>query len=191
MPITKWLNKLWEFLRARWKFVAALGLAGGLFFVGRYTAPAVERVKIEEKIVYQDREVEKVVVVEKRVEVKGETRVVVRDRVVTPDGTVREHEEERTDTKTDTRTDTKENREIVREVRVVEERLVEKVIDRRADWRAGALVGIDLNPAWQPIPNAGPLTLGAHVEYRILGPVWVGAWGLHTGVAGASLGFEF
>ena len=179
------------FLKAHWGKVLVVALIAGAFFVGRYTVPAKETVKVEEKLVYQDREVVKEVIVEKRVAVKGETKVVVRDRYVYPDGTIHEHEQENTDTRTDERTDRDTKTEVVKEVRVIEEKIVEKVIDRRPQWRASLLVGADLRPAWQPIPNVGNLTLGAQVEFRPLGPVWVGVWGLHTGAVGASLGLEF
>lgn len=180
-----------NFLKAHWAKFLALALIIAAFAVGRFTVSPVETLKIEEKIVYQDREVIKEVLVEKKVEVKGETRVVVRDRYVYPDGTIHEHEEEKHDTKTDTRTDTEKVKEVIKEVKVIEERIVEKIIDARPHWRASLLAGADINPAWQPIPGAGPLTLGAHVEYRPAGPFWVGAFALHTGVIGASVGVEF
>lgn len=191
MSITLVLAKCLEFLKAHWPKVLAVGLIAVAFFAGRYTVPVKETVKVEEKIVYQDREVIKEVVVEKKVISKGETRVVVRDRFVYPDGSIHEHEEEKTDTKTDTKTDKDARVEVVKEVRVVEERVVEKIIDRRPQWRASLLVGADFNPAWQPIPGAGSLTLGAHLEFRPIGPVWVGVWGLHTGAVGGSIGVEF
>lgn len=191
MLTTALLAKAWEFIKAHWAKILVVALIVGAYFGGRYSVPVVERLKVEEKIVYQDREVIKEVIVERKVVTKGETRVVVRDRYVYPDGSIHEHEEEKTDTKTDEKTDKDTKTEVVKEVRVVEERIVEKVIDRRPQWRASLLVGADFGPAWQPIPNAGALTLGAHVEFRPLGPVWVGVWGLHTGAVGGSIGVEF
>jgi len=167
-----------------------LSLAGAAcvaaFLVGRGCTPAPT---VQEKIVYQDREVIKTVVVEKKVEVKGETRVVTRDRVVYANGETREHEVERTETKTKTETKTDKTDEVSVEKTI--SKVEERAFDSRPRWHASLLAGADLAPAWQPIAGAGPLTLGAHVEYRPVGPLWVGAWVLHTGAAGVSMGIEF
>lgn len=166
-----------------WRLIAEVVAVCAAFAIGRFSQEA----KVEEKIVYQDREVVKTVEVEKRVLVKGETRVVIRDRYIRSDGSVSEHEEERADTHTDDRTDRTGTSETTR----VETRTVDKVVTLQPSWSVGVLVGADLNPAWQPITGAGPLALGVSVTYRVAGPFTVGAWGVHTGAFGVSLGAQF
>lgn len=46
----------------------------------------------------------------------------------------------------------------------------EKLVERGGTWRAGLMAGVELS-------TAPRLLLGAHVEARVAGPVWVGAWG--------------
>lgn len=52
----------------------------------------------------------------------------------------------------------------------------------RPTWSLGALVGgsLSLRPVW-----------GGYVRRRVVGPLWAGAWGLSSGVAGVSLGIEW
>lgn len=67
------------------------------------------------------------------------------------------------------------------EVREVERRV--EVRDPLPDWRVGGLVGVDLR---------GPgLAYGAELQRRILGPVYMGAGYLSTGVPFIQGGFEF
>mgnify|MGYP003452664099 CR=1 FL=1 len=84
------MHAILTFILAHWRKVLAAALIAAAFFAGRFSNPATETVKVEERIVYQDREVTKEVIVEKKVLVKGETKVVVRDRYVYPDGSVHE-----------------------------------------------------------------------------------------------------
>lgn len=166
----------------RWAVALALALTGlAAFAIGRYTAadPDVHEV---ERVVYRDRVVEVI----KTVTVKqaAETRVVYRDRVRAPDGTVHEREVERTDTRaTETAaTDTSrvEAHDATRET-------ARTVTSAKPNWRVGVLAGAQMR--FDPL-SLSP-ALGAHVERRILGPVWLGVWGLHAGTAGLSLSVEF
>lgn len=157
--------------------VVALALA---FSAGRFAAPA----KIHVAQVIQTVTVEKVVEKVVTVEAKAVVRYV--DRVVTKEGEIREkiveREVERKKTESDTEHDKAETSEAKTEKLTVNDypRLTVMV-----------LAGADLNPAWQPIPGAGPLALGVAVNYRIAGPFVVGAFGLHTGVFGIGLGATF
>lgn len=160
--------------------LAALGLA---FLFGKFSNPA--KVVTEVQTVTVEKVVEKVV--EKRVEVAAAARVVYIDRVIEKDGTVKEHIEAREETKTETREEKHAEKEATKE----DERKSITVKENHATARVSLLAGVDFAPAWQPIPNAGPLTLGVHVEYRVAGPVNVGAWGLLTGAVGVSVGVEF
>lgn len=53
-----------------------------------------------------------------------------------------------------------------------------------AKWTVSGLVGI------QPL-NAKTPAYGAGVDYRVLGPIEVGAWGLSDGTVGLRLGLSF
>lgn len=146
------------------------------FGAGRFAAPTKVQTVVKTETVEK--------IVEKKVEVAAKTKVVYVDRVITKEGEVRERiverevEKSRTDTdRTNDRTDTTES-----------SKTVESDAPRL---NVSVLAGVDLNPKWQPIEGAGPLSLGLSVNYRIAGPLTVGAWGLHTGVFGISLGATF
>lgn len=161
--------------------IAALALLAAAFSAGRFTAPLKVETKEVEKVVYQDRIIEKVVTVK----AKAETKVVYRDRVITKDGTVTEHEVEHTATKEDT----KEKTETVATRDAKTETVKESKSTLRPDWRVSAQVGASLNAPLVPI--AGPLVVGVQVERRIIGGVSLGIWGNTYGAAGASASLEF
>lgn len=123
--------------------------------------------KTVEKVVYQDR------VVEKRVEVKvrdeATAQVVERWRVVHVDGKVEEGERARTDTRATERAEA--SAETVTERVVYLEKLVHQVVERhRPDWRVGVLAAVrpgELRPS-----------LGVLVERQVLGPFSLGAFAL-------------
>jgi len=164
-----------------WGSLAAVGLLVAAFSAGRFSAPVQTEVKEVEKIVYQDRVVEKIVTVK----AKAETKIVYRDRVITKDGTVTEREVERTDTKEDT----KANTETVASRDVKTETAKESKTILRPDWRVTAQVGAAFN---QPLLSlAGPLVIGLQAERRIIGGVSAGIWANTYGAAGASLSVEF
>lgn len=60
----------------------------------------------------------------------------------------------------------------------------------KPQWRVSALAGVDVLHLNQPA-LLGPVQLGALVERRLIGPVWVGAFGLSSGTAGLALSLEF
>lgn len=158
--------------------VAALAAAFG---AGRFSAPMKVETRDVERVVYKDRIVEKIVTVT----AKAERRIVYRDRVVTPDGTVTEREVERTASReversTDDKTTTREGSS---------ERVIERTVTQRPNWRVGVLVGASLRDPLLPI--AGPLVLGAQVDYRIAGPFSVGLWANTGGAAGLAVSIEF
>ena len=67
------------------------------------------------------------------------------------------------------------------EAREVERRV--EVHSPLPDWRVGGLVGLSLRGGPEP-------AFGAEVQRRILGPVYLQAWGLNTGAAGVGVGLE-
>ncbi len=179
--------------RVAWVPVAAVVALAGAFSAGRFSAP--EKVVTKEVEVFKDRVVEKVVTKEvevvKVVKAKAETKIVYRDRVITPDGTVKEHEEERTETKEDEKTDGERKTDTEKVAERVVEKLVtvEKTVALRPDWRVGVLVGVQ----WpQPLlPFAGPMVLGVHADRRIVGGLYAGLWAHTGGSFGLGVSFEF
>lgn len=112
---------------------------------------------------------------------KTETKIVYRDRVVTPDGTVKERSVEKTASREDLERDSKVSAESFRSS--------SSVTTARPDWRVGVLAGASLQaPA---VPLAGPLVLGVQLERRITGGLSAGAWANTSGAAGAIVSLEF
>ena len=50
-------------------------------------------------------------------------------------------------------------------------------------WKISALAGVDF--------KGGNLAYGAELDRKILGPIYVGAWGLSNSSFGVSIGFQF
>lgn len=166
--------------------VLVLALVGaGAFSAGRFSAPREVETRDVERVVYRDRVVEKVVTVE--VKAKAETKIVYRDRVVTKEGEVRERIVERTDTKEDTHTDTAGDKTTTKVGST--EREATKVVTLQPTWRVSLLAGASL--AQPLVPLAGPLVLGAEVDYRIAGGVSAGVWINTVGAAGLGVSLEF
>lgn len=164
--------------------VAVLALVGA-FVGGRFSAPLKVETREIGHVIYKDRVVEVV----KTVEVKGktETKIVYREIVRAPDGTVTEREKEETKTKEDTkRTDDGEK---TAERESDSKREAVAVTTSRPDWRVGVLLGGSLRDPLVPI--AGPLVLGLSVERRLIGGLSAGLWINTFGAAGVGLSFEF
>ncbi len=151
-----------------------LALLAGAFSAGRFSAPLKVETRDVEKIVFRERVV--------TVTVAAKTKIVYREKVTTPDGTVTERESERTETKKDTkRDDASEGAKDTERV---------SITTLRPSWRVGVLVGASYQ---QPLlPIAGPLVLGATFDYRLVGGLWVGVWTLpQYGAVGLGISFEF
>lgn len=160
---------------------ALLVLLALAFSAGRFSAPERVDVREVEKVLWKDRIVEKVVTKK----AKAVDRVVYVDRVVMPNGEIRE--------KTSTRTIT-DARELVNTDKASEsegkaDSSKATVTTDRPDWRVGVLVGASIRDPLLPL--AGPLVIGASVERRIIGGVSAGAWVNTGGSAGAAVSVEF
>lgn len=123
---------------------------------------------VETRTEYRDKIVEVVKTVKERVKVQTKTR-----KETKPDGT---RVEETTVTKTDTDVKTAGSKTSDTEAIMVERH-------REPAWRVAVLGGWDF--------RGQGLVYGGHVERRILGPFWLGVWGLSSGAAGASVGVTF
>ena len=167
------------FLKSHWRKLALVAVVVLAFLFGKFSNPA--KVVTEIKTVTVEKVVEKVITLE----VEAKEKVVYIDRIIERDGRVIEKIVEREVSKKET------EKVAEREATKEEERKSVTIKENHATARLSLLAGVDLAPAWQPIPGAGILTLGIHAEFRVIGPVSVGVWALHTGAAGASVGVEF
>lgn len=161
----------------------------------------------------ETREVLKVVEVEKQVVVEHETVrveiVKVKDTQVVerwhrekteerkPDGTVTTKEVE--DKNIDSIVKERENSTEVKVVEVVKEVVVEKEVFKEkivtpvlAQWHVGVLGGVQ--PQFSPSIGVASWAVGGEVERRIVGPLFLGVWGMGTtagaGMGGLKVGFE-
>lgn len=164
--------------------VGALALAGA-FSAGRFSAP----LQVETKTITVKGETihEKGETIYIHDQAKIETRVVYRDRVITKDGTITEHEVERAEAKTESKVSAASNTE--RTATLTESKTEQKTVTLRPSWRVVALVGAQWPKPLLPI--AGPLVLGLEVDYRIAGGLSAGLWANTGGAAGLAISFEF
>jgi hypothetical protein len=139
------------------------------FSAGRFSAPE----RVEERVEYRT-ELRTVTV-----QAKARERVVYREKVTTPDGTVTEKTSLRDVSKVDTTT------KAAASTTAVQERKTEL----RADWRVGAQIGASMQkPA---LVITGPLVLGVTVERRVVGGLSAGLWANTVGAGGAIISVEF
>lgn len=165
----------------QWVALVAVGIAA--YSVGRWaTAPEIEirteyrtewrtRVEVQEVVRWRERVVERRVT-DRRVETTDAGTIVV-ERI---------DERTRTDRAEDTDTDTRAESE-------GEARVVRTETPVPPQWRVGVDVGAGLR---DPLVRIyGPVVVGARVDRRIAGPIWIGAWAGTHGAAGLSLSGEF
>ena len=195
-------------METKTKVIVSSSLAIAVFVLGVaagwYAKPDV--VKTELKV--QTVEVEKqVVVVQDKVRVEvvriKDTQVIERWRkekteTQMPDGTLtkREVEEKNIETVVKEKENTTEVKvvEVKQEVVVERQKIVEKRIDPvLAQWHLGVMGGI--NPQVLPTPGLNSWMVGGHVERRVVGPLFLGVWGMGSntgqGMGGLSVAGEF
>lgn len=184
-----------EFIKKYWQYLAMVVLLVVGFVAGANLNPQPERVV--EKVRIEQVEKQVVVVQEKvRVEIVKvkDTQVVERwhrekTETKTPDGAVVTKEVE--DKNIDTLVKEKENNvevrvvEVEKQVVVIQKQETEKIIDNQKRFRVGLLVGV--HPDILPVPKINSYAVGGELDVRIIGPVWIGAWGMGT-TAGQALG---
>lgn len=201
----------------KWKFIAAIVtpivLIGSGFAAGRYSAPE----KVTEKEVFKDRIVTVEKIDEKQLSQLTEQinfalnqlsqlkKSIHKEKTSTtyPDGRV--EAKEVVDINVEKTVQTTEVREVTRDVVVVQEKVVtvdrivekevlkEKVTEApKPQWKVSPLVGVNIRDLslGQGL-TTGPLAFGVKVDRRIVGPVFLGAWGISSGQAGLSVGMEF
>lgn len=182
----------------KWVWICLLGalLLGGAYLAGRYTTPTKVVEKTVEKIQYKDRIVTKTEIQKVYVQVQDKDRHKETTTVKTPDGTTTTRVVEDEKTKVTTK-DKEQEIKYVDRIQTVD-RIVEKekiVTMAKPNWRMGILAGVDVMTALgrttQPIPQLGPVTLGLQAERRIVGPFFLGVWGLTSGQVGLNAAIEW
>lgn len=195
--------KQWFSNNGVWLLICLVCLVCG-FAMGGYMNQG--QVKIEEKIKVV--EVEKQVVVEKekvRIEIVKvkDTQIVERWRrekneEKRPDGTVltKEVEEKNIDTVVHEKSNSTEVKVVKVEKQVVVER--EKIVEKKIEpilpqWHLGVLGGV--SPQILPVPGINSYLVGGEVERRIVGPFFLGVWGMGSttgqGMGGIKIGADF
>lgn len=169
-----------------WWGAAALALIVA-FAAGRFTA-AKPDVKTVEHVVAQKVEVKAEQKVEQKDTHTAQTVIVYRDRVVHTDGTVENKSQTVTTTGTDTHVTEHDATTDTTHAATTSDRN-QTVSSYRPEWHVGVLAGFE--PLHMSPQLAGPFALGAQVERRVLGPIWLGAWGMSSGMAGVSVSVEF
>lgn len=193
----------------RWSHLLIVAAIVGAYALGRHTArPAEEtheevredQIAVTTNETTEAEEIAEHAVTEEATERTEATteriRIVYRERIVQADGATEEREVELDAETARLLHEVEARREEVATLRALlaSERssaaLIQASLDLRRElrpslpnWRVGGLVGVDLG-------GLSP-TYGGQVERRIIGPVYVGAWGLSSGQGGLSVGVEF
>lgn len=164
----------------KYKVLIVLGIFIAGLAIGRFTLPAKVQVKIQEKIV------EKVVTkeVEKKNREDRKNKVVVIVETKLPDGTVRK--ETKIVDRGVVELDYSRNKDSQTETET--EKTEEKTVTyAKNDWALSILGGAHIGSGLSDLSPA----YGGHVQRRILGPFYLGAFGLSTRTFGGSLGVSF
>jgi hypothetical protein len=183
------------------------------FATGRYTVPTktvtVEKEKVVEKVVEKIDDKKVFELTEKISSLEAEKQHFQKNVKKT------EHIHKNADGSTDiTRTyDSTETKvvekEVVkyldREVKVVETKVVDRVVDRvvtvekekivdaqKPQWKLTPMVGVNVRDFQiSQSLTTGPLTYGGMAERRIVGPIFLGVWGMSSGSGGIAATVEF
>ena len=190
------MNPVLDFLKLHWKWVLIVVLPIAGFIGGRFLAPIPER--IVEKVRIQE-VVKEVVVIQEKVRIEivkvKDTQVVERwhrekTETKTPDGAVvtKEVEDKNIDSIVHDRENSTEVKvvEVEKQVVVFKDKVTEKIIDNQRRFRVGLLVGVQ--PTILPAPMVESYAVGGELDVRVIGPVWIGAWGMGTTAGKAMMG---
>ncbi len=187
--------------------LGALALLLLTFAAGRHSRPA--RVETKERIVYQDKIVEKVVnhdvvrteVVHDQVVAKNVETKIVWEKA--PDGSIKTTETITDLSKTSDQTHTDQTHENVTRTDVTQVVKIDSTKNtittyERPSWSVAVMPGLDVRGAISDgLAALSPSTLtkrgilGASVERRIVGPVFGGVWGNTAGAGGVTVRLEF
>lgn len=140
------------------------------FVCGRWAAPVHEETRVVETVRRREQSVEVTRVREARDAAEAQRRVVYRDRITHPDGTVHERELEHMERASHASALADLERLDVRELEATRHTEETRRHDgARAQWRAGVLAGWSASGSMRP-------GLGLLLERRLMGPLSIGAW---------------
>jgi hypothetical protein len=171
-------------------------LLAGAFLAGRYSRPA----RVETHTVTQTQTVDRIVyrVATQTVEASAsekaanvETRTEWRylpGQVVTVTQVVHDVSTSETKTEAHVATVIDHTEDKSSSTRVEASKIV--LAAERPNWSIAVMPGLDVRQAVGSAGLGGKM-LGAAVERRVLGPIWLGAWGATTGTGGISVRLEF
>lgn len=171
-------------------FIVALALGVCL---GKYTLEPQVEIQVQEKVVikekidiqYQDRIVYRNVFNQ---DISQKVKVTETEKLY-PDGKTEKVKVSEFDTsqKTEAVTTSEQNSSstLTKDLSSTQEKT--STTKKPPDWNISVLVGATKDP-W-PLPP--PYVAGIHVQRRVLGPIYIGAWGLTNASAGVSIGVEF
>lgn len=154
------------------------GLFGCGFLLGRYSLPA--EIVEKEKIVYQDR------IVEKKVEIKDvkkkDHKIIVRFEKTMPDGTKTVETKIMDDSSTESSSTTTDNK--TEDVTKVDEKEKTTIFQTN-----DTIVSLLASTHFSDI-TLGP-NLGLSIQRKFIGPIYIGAFGYKDKSFGLSLGIVF
>lgn len=180
------------FLKAHWRPFAMVVALVATYGAGRFGGAKHEEIKasidLQEHIVYKDRVVE----VKTETKAQDKVQVVYVDRVVQPDGTIHEKSETRTETATEVKKADVKQETATKTEDVKEAIKTDKIVSTDAPrFTVSLLGGYQFRSQVNLIPNVDGFALGAQFQYRVIGPVQIGLFGMTTGIVGVSLGLTF
>jgi len=182
-------------LKAHWRACAVVLALVLSFAFGRFATPP--RIQTVTKTVDHTEELtkarEQVNELQNQVETLKRHTHEVKTVVVRKDGT--KTVQDVTDTSVDRQTQTQTQEQAVTVAQTQTETTHTEVASvtvtpSKPQWRVSLLAGIEPLHLDRPA-LLGPVSLGAMVEHRLVGPLWVGVWGDSSGVGGLALSVEF
>lgn len=172
------------FLRAHWKPIAVVVALVAAFGAGRFATPSKVHVVTVASYHYET--------VQGKTEIKYKDRVKLVDRVITetvlPDGTKTKVTTDKSKVETASGTAKAETTATSVDNSVKTEKTI---LSEHPRFTVSLLGGYQLDARVNLIPGAGGWAVGAAFQYRVIGPLQVGIWGLSTGAFGLQLGLTF
>lgn len=201
------LRKLWSYAAARYGVCVFVAAAFG-FAYGKWSTPPRIETRTEIKTVVQQvvRTEYKDRIVVQREKARVVYRDVVRTVVVQPDGTqtTTTADRSRIDTTTTTGTNTTREGGSSTTTQAATQTNAVSITTARPSWRIGVLVGVGIRgpdglirtlPIGTLSPSPlGPVLLGLEASGQVLGPWYIGGWGLTNArdiMMGVSTGVSF
>lgn len=156
---------------------------------GRYSGPEKIKTITETIIKIEEKIVEKKIYIKQKQQKKHVEKVI--ETVKKADGTVVTTTKIITDTDTKTNVSLNETKDVTLNATKEDKKII-IVENAKPQWRVSGKVGVDFSKiSLLNVPTANDLTYGIGVERRIIGTVYVGAWGMTNKSGGLSISVDF